>query len=89
MVFKQEKGIKPKVLADGVEAMLGAYLISGGLKGAIALLAAFRILPIPADFDYPNSSACNQSADDAAVGLLNAKVMSSPMLRPQSHIRAA
>ena len=43
----QGRTVKLKVVADGVEALLGAYFMSGGLQGAWALLAALKILPLP------------------------------------------
>ena len=49
----QEALVKHKVLADGVEALLGAYLQAGDLAGAWALLAALNILPIPEQANYP------------------------------------
>ena len=72
----QERAIKPKVLADGVEAMLGAYLIAGGLKSALALLAAFGILPMPQDFNYPVRFVGNEAAEGSTIGLLTPKVSS-------------
>lgn len=47
--------VKQKVLADGVEAMIGAFLEAGSLEGAWALLAALKILPSPGHFQYPDA----------------------------------
>ena len=52
-VILQEASVKHKVLADGIEALLGAYLQAGDLAGAWALLAALNILPIPEQANYP------------------------------------
>ena len=70
----QEKAVKYKVLADGVEAMLGAYLLAGGLEGAWAALAAFNILPVPEDVVYPAPPETEET-HTGPVGLLTEEVV--------------
>ena len=70
----QEKTVKYKVLADGVEAMLGAYLLAGGLEGAWAALAAFHILPVPEDVVYPAPPETEET-HTGPVGLLTEEVV--------------
>ena len=75
--------MKYKVLADGVEAMLGAYLLAGGLEGAWAALAAFNILPVPEDVVYPAVPDAEKNPIGAG-GLLTEEV--TPRLESLQHL---
>ncbi|KAK9856145.1 hypothetical protein WJX84_010015 [Apatococcus fuscideae] len=85
----KEKAIKYKVVADGVEALLGAYLLAGGLEGAWAALASFNILPVPEDVVYPPRSQAEEK-DVGTVGLLTEEEAKEQRLRckgPERHLK--
>ncbi|KAK9817465.1 hypothetical protein WJX74_006245 [Apatococcus lobatus] len=82
----QEAKVKHKVLADGIEALMGAYLQAGSLEGARALLAALNILPDPGQAISPLVPGKGTGTMVGSPSILEHEVQSRRCKGPERHL---